>query len=116
MATLDMTPSNVVLVALRGDTFAVELEFVDGVTGDPIDLTPSTFTAQIRRRPGEDDVLATFACTKTDPTRGVLLLELTGEQVATLHSGVVFDVQTVTAGVTRTFVAGELRFEQDVTR
>lgn len=70
---------------IRGATFRKVMTFTVESTGDPIDLTGATFTGSIWK--GDTEVALTFTIAE-DPTTGVVTMEMTDENTATLELGV----------------------------
>lgn len=82
----------------------------------PIDIEGGTGLAQIRASSSLDDtnILATF--TVTCEAGGWLTLELSAEAAAELPRKAFWDLQITKDGVTRTYLAGEVRATPDVSR
>lgn len=115
-----MLPAPRDLTLYQGDTFAMTVglkdKTVDGLAGNPVNLTGCTARAQIRATTAATTVLAEFACTITTPTAGKIDLELTPAQTATLVSGV-WDLQiTFPDSRVYTVAAGALTTVAEVTR
>lgn len=74
------------LVIDQGSTFSIELT-VYGDDRYPLNLTPYTPTAQIRKSPTSTSY-TNFTCNKVDPgTSGKINIALTDEQTAALRQG-----------------------------
>jgi hypothetical protein len=107
----------------RGDTLSVPLSFERNVgTRDdpelePRDMSGHTFLAQVRRKPNSTAVEATFTVEEVDLSVGKAIIVLAPEQTAVLPKAGVWDIQsTAPDGVVRTWVAGSIKPDPDVSR
>jgi hypothetical protein len=84
------------LVIDQGTTFDVYIDVTDE-NGDPINVTPYTVNAQIRRWYTSSDTAAVFTTNTTiQPLNGLIKLSLTAGQTANLNFGrYVYDVSIV---------------------
>lgn len=107
----------------RGDSRTWTHVFTDTDTGDPIDITGWTFTAQFRPDLDRGTVTCESACTVSDGANGVLVEELTpteadklpGQSAATPNPVVYWDLQSVDGdGFTRTWMYAKCKVEGDV--
>jgi hypothetical protein len=101
----------------RGDTpKAVRVTVKAG--GDPVDLTGSSFAAQVRRFPDSPDVLVDLPVVVDDPETGVVRVVPTDEHARDLGvREAAWDLEwTDTAGRVLTLVAGAVTVTADVTR
>lgn len=125
MADLNDVPATLNLSFRAGDRFQRELIFHDG--GRPLDLTPWTFTAQVRVRRSADTAAASFTITTTNAATGVLVVTLSPAQTRNLNLPVngrdtesyVWDFQatrTTNTDDVRTWFVGTVTVGLDVTR
>jgi hypothetical protein len=111
-----MTPARRNLTAYKGDTYTHRIDFED-TAGDPVNVTGSTFTAQVRRYPAADAPLATFTVDTSQAATGRVVLTLPHATTSALPVGRHrWDVQQVTGGVFLTVMAGEFEVFGEVTR
>lgn len=102
----------------RGDSYVHEVRLKDG-NGDAIDITGRVYSAQIRRKPDDTTAVATFSCSITSESGGIVTMSLPKETTATLTPGnYVYDLVEVNpvAGTEITLMRGTLTVERDVTR
>jgi hypothetical protein len=98
-------------------SYTLRLTIKDKATGDPIDLTGSTFASQLRRYRSSTDVAAAFTFDLTNAATGVVVMSLSPAQTAALAPGPYrWDVDQLVAGVPNPLAQGELIVEGDVTR
>lgn len=94
-----------------GDDFAVAFRF-KMADGSPADLSQyDAWSSQWRHKHQSDDAVDFTV----EVDGGEITLSLTAEQTQSMCDGV-FDIQSVTDGVVRTFVAGNVVVTGDVTR
>lgn len=102
----------------RGDTYVHEVRLKDAA-GDPIDITGRVYSAQIKRKPDDSTSIATFSCSITSESGGIVTMSLPKETTAALQPGnYVYDFvenNTIT-GIELTLMRGTLTVERDVTR
>lgn len=108
--TITALPQVVNLNLYQGDDFFLDITVTDS-QGQPVDLSGSTSTAQIRKSAADATIMASFTVT---PEGNVLHLHLVGADAAVLTSGV-WDAQIDTGAVT-TLVAGTVSITNEVTR
>lgn len=110
---------------VRGDTWVRTFQYVDGATGDPLNITDYALAGQVRHDPDDTAVAATINVEATDPANGVFKLTLTKESTAGLYATrrrlmdeYYYDVQAThtTTGARETLVSGRVTVVADVTR
>ena len=113
-------PANLDLRAYQGVAWRRTLTFTQ--SGDPVDLTGSTFAAQIRKGAAAATVEETFTAETIDDdpelAANEVRLTLTAEQTAAMEpGGYAWDLDwTDAAGDTTTPIAGQIRVTAQVTR
>lgn len=75
------------LLIRQGATFGPFKLFVKNPDGTPVDLSESTFRAQIRKNFDSENIAATFTCTNTNPAQGEVTIELSATQSEMLEAG-----------------------------
>lgn len=112
----------------QGASFATEIQFVDGETGEPLDLTGRT--ARMQARTSIEDPVATLNLSTEDGTLvlqgdGVLRFNVSAADTALLGAGTydvqqwVYDIELVTPGPTvsvRRVLTGVVVFWPEITR
>jgi len=111
--------NNIELV--RGDDEAIELEFVDATTNNPVDLTDCAvmFTVRADKADANDDnaLIKKDVYTHTDPTNGKTTINLLHTDTDVTPGNYSYDVQYVdTENKVKTLVIGECTVVQDVTK
>lgn len=102
-ADVDLTPQIVNVRVRRGDAWSFQVTF-------PFDLTGYTIEAQLRAKPDDEDAVQ-LDITATNLAEGVIHI---GQDGATTSG--VWDLQlTAPAGLARTYLAGRLGVDKDVT-
>lgn len=115
MASLNATPASLDLVLYSGDGVTIAFTFVDKETDAPWPTT-GTWAAQIRATDNSDDVIAAFGVANNE-AGGVVTLSLSGEEVSSLGSNAVYDLQqTAPSAEPRTWYRGNIKVTKDVTR
>jgi len=102
---------------VRGDDYTMSLTFYsDAAKTSPMNLSGSTFAAQLRTSP-DDTAHVDFSIDTTNAATGVLLLSLTHTQTAALGRLYAWDLQqTDGSGKVTTLIAGNAAVALDVTR
>ena len=121
MTTVDSTPEKVDLVMYQGDTFELYCRLKNQATGVYYDLTAWAIRSQIRATPASVTVTESFAvaiAAQAGATLGGFTLSLTAAKTAALAVGAfVWDLEaTDNLGKVRTYVAGSVTVEQEITR
>tara|TARA_B100000427_G_C15458296_1_gene572849 strand:+ start:403 stop:738 length:336 start_codon:yes stop_codon:yes gene_type:complete len=100
----------------QGSDFTITLSLTDSVD-DALNLTGSSFLAQVRKSHASSTVKATFTTTN-DGNGGNLTIKLTDVQTAALESGrYVYDVmQTASDGIKTRLIEGQLIVTPSVSR
>jgi hypothetical protein len=112
-----MTAANYNLVIDQGSDFAIDLTIKEG--GVAKDLTGYSARAQMRTTISSSAVAATFTCTVTEPTNGVLKMELRNADSSAISSGQYFyDLEIFTANdvIVKRLLKGEVTLNPEVTR
>ena len=99
-----------------GSDFSITLSLTDSVD-DALNLTGSSFLAQVRKSHASSTVKATFTTTN-DGNGGNLTIKLTDVQTAALEAGrYVYDVmQTASDGIKTRLIEGQLIVTPSVSR
>lgn len=119
-----MIPGKHDIELYRGDTFRrfpTLSALIDGVPGDPIDLTGCTVLAQLRESPQATEPLHSFDAEILDQidleTRGKIRIELTPAQTTDLPETTFWDLQlTHPNGDVFTYLVGTVTAEGQVSR
>ena len=124
-ADLDYTAGTT--VAYLGDTYTAAVDSPAGtlptdtdhwtVTANDttrIDVSGTTFTAQIRRS-ANGKLLADFVVDASAAATGQLVLSLTSEDTTELEGSAVWDLQGITSGVVVTYLSGDVTVTPEVT-
>jgi hypothetical protein len=115
-----MPPGKVDLAIYQGDDTRFNVVF--SIAGSPVNLTGWSFAAQVRKVSADDDgggaPLASFTCTITNPTAGIVEVVLPHTQSENIDvKSAVWDLQgTDPAGSVTTFIAGAANVTLEVTR
>lgn len=109
-------PADQDLTVVRGDTETIVVTLTtDGST--PIDVTGRTYRAQIRQSPDSRTIKASFTCTVTDGSNGVVTCVMSAEDSAALPVGIAYwDLEETASGVVTTIMSGTVTVLADVTR
>jgi hypothetical protein len=109
---------DVPLTIITGDDRSVTITFTDKTTGSPVNITGRTYRAQIRRSPNDSTILASWTCTITSGSTGVLTLTMSHTVTATLTAGYcVWDLEeTTSGGLVSTPLGGRVTVLKDVSR
>ena len=100
----------------QGSTFS-RVVTITNSEGNPVNITSSTFSGQIRKRYGSTDVEATFTCIVTDGANGKLSVQLTAEQTAACSTGdLVYDIEWYNSNNTARLLEGTATITPEVTR
>lgn len=101
----------------RSDTLVMTYVFKDGDPLTPIDLVADGWGSwKAQFRPSEDSATyLEFAIDTTDADQGKVNLSLTATQTADLTSGV-WDLQAVRGEEVRTWIRGNVKMIEDVTK
>ena len=115
--TASYRPTRVDLKMYRGDDYKIPLAFDDGATPPAtIDVSTWNFSAQVRNRPNDEEVLLSFTVDMTSAVSGTIVLTADKSLTATLPAGPLhWDVQRALPSQ-RTLVAGQFLVQADVTR
>jgi hypothetical protein len=123
MTTLNLGPANLDLGLYAGDTLNLTIDL-------PIDISGGIVKLQIRQRHSSSTAIVTLdstpggglTVTPRTPTiteSRVQIRSLTAEEenaIRATPTSAVWDIQTVLAGVTETWLAGRLTVRSDVTK
>jgi len=115
MATVSIKPARLNYKIVRGDDFADVVTIKEGDPSAPVDVSPRTFAAQVRRTP-DGAVVASMTIDMSSAASGEVGYALADTVTATMSGQYVWDFQQTTSGVIRTLMAGTFTVELDVTR
>lgn len=110
---------------VRGDTWTRTFQYVDGTTGDPLNLTDYALQAQVRHDPDDTAVAATMNAEMVSAANGLFRLTLAKEDTAKFSATrraqmdeYHYDVQAThnTTLARETLVSGRVHVVADVTR
>lgn len=115
-------PNPISLEFVQGDTLDLYVQWNEEDTGDPVDITDATITADVRKE-YTTDVECSFSVSKTDAVNGQFSLSLSPAQTAALPprrkssvTSFVFDINVAfDSGVNLTPVYGYLKMTREVT-
>lgn len=109
-----MRPGRRNLEITRGDDYAHTIEFV--LAGVPVDMSSSSFAAQIRDTPDAATAVA-FDVDSSQLAAGVLVLSLPASKTRTLSASASWDLQQASPGARiTTILKGLVSVGPDVTR
>ena len=112
----DMSQCTLDLTFLRGIDFSCKIEVNSADTGDPIDLSGSTFRAQVRKTASSEEVLAELDIDTSNSWQGILLLSLPASVTEADLSGVWDILEYPPASEPEVLVGGRTYVSQTVTR
>ena len=119
MPTISQLPTDTPLEIRRGDDVEFKFRIADpDNTGQYLDLSGYTAEAQVRESADSETVLADFTITDYDngsTDRGIVL-SLASADTANFPYRATWDLQLTDGGLTRTYLAGEVLTDADVTR
>ena len=100
----------------KGDTFNLVINVTDAA-GTAVDLTTYSFKMEVRATDtSEDSVITNDQLTITGTSGGVITITIPANIMAGITSGLyTYDLQTIVAGVTQTWLQGVLQVNEDVT-
>lgn len=115
-----MLPATKDISIYHGDTFVLMVRLrektVDGLAGDPVDLTGATAKAQIRADYVTSTVTTEMSCTFPTGQPGVILVKIPASGTTAINTGV-WDLQvTFPDGDVHTYLRGNVTSQQEVTR
>jgi hypothetical protein len=112
-----MTAANYNLFIDQGSDFAIQLTLSEDSAAR--DLTGYSARAQMRSKKTDASAAASFVCTVTSPTDGIVTMEMNNSVTAALSAGLYFyDLELYTnndTNVTR-ILEGQVTVTQEVTR
>jgi len=112
-----MTAATYNLTIDQGSDFAIQLTLAEN--GSAKDLTGYSARAQLRPTKASSTLSATFTCTVTDASAGIVRMALGNSVSAALTAGIYYyDLEIFTSGdgvVTR-LIEGQATINQEVTR
>jgi hypothetical protein len=113
-AQLSQLPAQVNLSAYRGDSFSFTLTATNPADNSPVDFTGAIILAQIRSKPDDATIAATFT---TSVALNVITLTLAATTSATLSGVFFWDCQiTYVSGEVHTLAAGMLSMTLDISQ
>lgn len=99
----------------QGDSFSLQMEYVDD-NDDPIDLSTYSARGNIRERAGRDsDSLATFTCVISDTNTVTASLTDTQTKALTFDNAA-YDIEVYKSGSVITLVSGTVTLVKEVTK
>lgn len=99
----------------QGATFTRTLTIT--VTGGAAkDITNISFAGQIRPRKDTSDKIADFSFTKTDPTNGVVRMDITNAETSKVTDGAVYDIEMTEGDTITRLLEGTFTVSTEVTR
>jgi hypothetical protein len=101
----------------QGSTFSQSVTVKED--GSPRDLTGYNARAQMRPTRTSSTLTATFTCTISDPTTGLILMELTPATTAAIAEGRYYydlEIYTNADGIVTRLLQGEVTVSPEVTR
>ena len=103
------------LEAYQGDTFTHEIRMQN--SGNPINVSGSTFASQVRKRANYSTIEATFSVDMTNAATGIVVFTLSASQTAGLLAGRYrYDVHQITGSTVLTLTYGNFELRGEVTR
>ena len=112
-----MSAANHDLVIDQGSTFVIDLTIKE--SGTLKNLTGFSARAQLRTTKTASAVAASFTCTITNPTSGVVKMELPATTSTALAAGVYFfdlEIHTANDAIVKRLIEGTATINQEVTR
>ena len=100
----------------KGDTFNLVVNVSDS-TGTAVNLSTYSFKMELRETDTkETNTLSSDQITITGTSGGVITISILASVMAGISSGLyVYDLQTINAGVTQTWLTGVITVNEDVT-
>ena len=122
IAQYDLTPTRIDLTLVRGDTWKLQFKFPvddDNPSGPGIDLSGSTWLAQIRETTQDGTLFATWDVDDTNQANGMLIISIDESitETATVgHKLYWYDVQQTLSGDVATPVMGMVSIVADTSK
>lgn len=113
MAEIEQIATTLDIHFVQGDSLSRVIQFTQSAL--PLDVSGWTITAQIRRR-ASSSTAVDFAIDMTDAASGLVGISITPEDAATLAENCVWDLQRIEDGDVRTYLAGSVTVDREVTR
>ena len=100
----------------KGDTFNLVINVTDSA-GTAVDLSTYSFKMQVKETDtSSTNVISNDDITITGTAAGVLTVTIPSTVMTSVSGGLyVYDLQTINAGVTQTWLTGVLKVNEDVT-
>ena len=100
----------------KGDTFNLVINVPDS-SGTAVDLSTYSFKMQVKETDtSSTNVISNDDITITGTAAGVLTVNIPSTVMTSVSGGLyVYDLQTINAGVTQTWLTGVLKVNEDVT-
>ena len=100
----------------KGDTFNLVINVTDSA-GTAVDLSTYSFKMQVKETDtSSTNVISNDDITITGTAAGVLTVNIPSTVMTSVSSGLyAYDLQTINAGVTQTWLTGVLKVNEDVT-
>lgn len=101
----------------QGSDFSIQLTLSENNSAK--DITGYSARAQMRSKKTDSSPAASFVCTVTDPTNGVLKMEMSNGTTASLSAGLYFydlELYTENDALVSRILEGQVTVSQEVTR
>ena len=100
----------------KGDTFSLVINVTDSA-GTAVNLSTYSFKMQVKETDtSSTNVISNDDITITGTAAGVLTVNIPSTVMTSVSGGLyVYDLQTINAGVTQTWLTGVLKVNEDVT-
>lgn len=113
---IDLRPARLDYKVTRGDDFADTVTIKEGDPLAAVDVSARTYTAQVRRKADDAEVVAQMSIDMTDAATGQVTYSIADSVTDDMDGDYVWDFQQSTAGVVRTLMGGKFKISDDVTR
>ena len=101
----------------QGSDFDIDLTLSEG--GSPVNLTGYSARAQMRSKKSDASPAASFTCTVTDATGGVIKMSLPNATSSSLSAGRYYydlEIYTASDAIVKRLLEGEVTVDREVTR
>ena len=104
------------IICRKGDTFNLVINVTDSA-GTAVNLSTYSFKMQVKETDtSSTNVISNDDITITGTAAGVLTVNIPSTVMTSVSSGLyAYDLQTINAGVTQTWLTGVLKVNEDVT-
>ena len=87
MSVIDLRPPRLDIRVYRGDTVSLPFQVLDDATGDPVDLTGYTITAEVRKERLDATAYQSFSVVVSDAANGLFSLVMNPATTAAFECG-----------------------------